>query len=332
MCTSLTMTTKDNVNLLARTMDFSFELGGTPVFIPRNHTFKSDVGEGSDYKSSYAFVGAGRKLAEYLFADGVNEKGIGICALYFSGLSQYSDKEDTMKLNIAPHEFVTWVLGSIDSLDSLKTELNNLNIMNVKNSFLNVVTPLHWIVADSSGDSLIIEMTASGTHIYDNEASVFTNNPEYPWHLTNLNHYSFLSNVTSPTMSFGKHVSISDGMGSGAMGLPGDFTSESRFIRAAFLKANIYQPENAVEAINTLAHILNSVDIPKGDKKAKNGDIDYTQYKGFMDLSNKTYTMMPYENTCPVQVKLTDELIKSKSPFVFKMDSNQEIINLASQL
>ncbi len=230
-----------------------------------------------------------------------------------------------------PHEFVTWVLGSIDSLDTLKTKLNDLNIMNVKNSFLNTITPLHWIVADASGNSLIIEMTASGTHIYDNEASVFTNNPEYPWHLTNLNHYSFLSNVTSPTMDFGKHVSISDGMGSGAMGLLGDFTSESRFIRAAFLKTNIYQPENAVEAINTLAHILNSVDIPKGDKAAKNGVIDYTQYKGFMDLSNKNYVMMPYTNTCPVQVKLTDDLIQTGQPFVFKMNEVQEIVDLSTQ-
>lgn len=87
MCTSLTMTTKDNVNLLARTMDFSFELGASPVFIPRGHAFKSDVGADCTYISDYAFVGAGRKLAEYMFAGGVNEKGIGICALYFSGLA-----------------------------------------------------------------------------------------------------------------------------------------------------------------------------------------------------------------------------------------------------
>lgn len=332
MCTALTIKSKDDKFFLARTMDFSFELDAAPVFIPRGYEFKSDAGEDCGYTTKYAFVGAGRKLNEYMLADGVNEKGIGIGELYFEVLAQYSETKDDSKQNIAPHEFVTWVLGTIDSLDTLKEQMANVNVMNVKNSFLNLVTPLHWIVADSEGNSIIIEMTASGTHIYENEASVLTNGPEYPWHLTNLNHYSFLNNKPNPLMNFGKHISVTDGIGSGARGLPGDYTSQSRFTRAAFLITNIYEPTNALDAVNTLAHILNSVDIPKGDKSSNDGTIDYTQYKGFMNLSDKEYSMMPYTNTTVSSVTLTDALLNETKPFVFDINNQQETIDLSKQL
>ena len=324
MCTSLIYQSKDQSNFLSRTMDFAFELDASPVYLPRGYVFKSNVVSNVTYKSKYAFLGAGRKLEDYFFADGLNEKGLSVCALYFSDYAEYNPSQEPGKVNIAPHELVSWLLGNIASIDELKKEASNINVVSAKNNLLDVVVPLHWIVADQTGSSIIIEITKSGMSIYDNKVRVMTNSPDYPWHLANLNHYSFLSNQLKPASHFYKFKPNSGELGNGAFGMPGDYTSESRFIRTVF-NAEFTEPgKDKISAINSLFHILSSVSIPKGVKVKEDGTLDYTQYTATMDVTNLDYYMSSYEDTYPLKISLNSNLISQTEPIVFESSKVQQ--------
>ncbi|MGY3765153.1 choloylglycine hydrolase family protein [Vagococcus vulneris] len=332
MCTSINLKTKDNINFLARTMDFSFELDANPVYIPKGYQFKSDVKSGTTITSTYSFVGAGRKLKDYVFADGVNEKGIGCCALYFSDLAVYADHDDTAKMNLAPHEVVFWALSSIGSLDELEEKVSQINIVNEASPFLGFVTPLHWIFSDENGRSIILEVMNNSVHFYEDVTNVFTNSPEYTWHLTNLKHFSYLQTTSRPIGNFGAYKPGSDGAGSGLLGMPGDYTSESRFVRSAFMREHIEETTGTEQGLNAIFHILATCDIPKGVKKHDNGALDYTQYKAAMDLTNRDYYMMDYYDSCPAKISLA-ELDKKNSPdpIEFQLSKRQTVINLTNQ-
>ncbi|MHC5268409.1 linear amide C-N hydrolase [Enterococcus sp. LJL98] len=157
-------------------------------------------------------------------------------------------------------------MGNIASIDELEQEIGKVNIVAVKN-VLGIVVLLHWIIADQTGHLIIIEMTKSGLAIYENETRVMTNAPEYPWHLANLNHYSFLNNELKPASTFYKFSSQSGELRNGMIGLPGDDTSESRFIRTAFYTEFTTPREDSNAAINNMFHILSSVNIPRGVKR-----------------------------------------------------------------
>lgn len=329
MCTSITLTTKNNTSFIARTMDFAFELDAKPIFIPKHYTFSSDLGEAGAFTSQFSFIGSGRHFGEYFFADGINEKGIGACALYFSGYASFNDDIDDKKDNIPPHELISWILGTIDSLETLASNIKQLNIVGVKSKFLDVVVPLHWIVADATGRSVIIEITKDGLAIYDNEARAFTNSPTYPWHLANLDHYAYIQPKPRETMPFHHHTPLPDGAGSGLMGLPGDFTSQSRFVRTAYMAQEIDQPEDANEGISSLLHILASVDIPKGTKQHADGSPDYTQYKAMMDLTHLDYYMTSYNDSCPIKVSLNKQLLNQTKPIAFNINQTQTITDLS---
>lgn len=323
MCTSLIYQAKDQTNFLSRTMDFAFELDASPIFLPRNYNLKSDVETNVTFTSKYAFIGAGRQLEEYLFADGLNEKGLSICSLYFSEYAAYAPSTEAGKINLAPHEFVSWVLGNIASIDELKEAMDTINIVAVKNDLLGIVVPLHWIIADQTGHSIIIEITKAGLGIYDNEARVMTNSPEYPWHLANLNHYSFLHNELKPASTFYKFSPKAGELGNGMIGLPGDYTSESRFIRTAFHAEFTTPGEDSSAAVNSLFHILSSVNIPYGVKLQADQSSDYTQYTAIMDTTHLDYYMAPYQDTYPVKVSLDAKLMSRTEPIVFALSKEQ---------
>lgn len=323
MCTSLTYQNEEKTKFLARTMDFAFELEAEPIYLPKGYSFKSEADSNTLYKNKYAFLGAGRKLEGYLFADGLNEKGVSICALYFSDYAKYSDSIEEDKINIAPHEFVAWVLGNIGSVSDLRKDINKLNVVSIKNSLLGIIVPLHWIVADKSGESIIIEMTEKGVSIYDNAARVMTNSPDYPWHLANLNHYSFLSNkVKSPSTFFNYKPAVGE-LGNGAVGLPGDYTSESRFIRTVFNSQFTEVVNDTTSTINSLFHTLFSVNIPKGVKMKIDGTFDYTQYTSIMDITHLDYYMTTYQNISPLKVSLNAELLAAEEPITFSLKDKQ---------
>jgi choloylglycine hydrolase len=316
MCTAITFTTDEDINFLARTMDFSFELDASLVYVPRNHGFNSLV-PGTKFSTKYGFLGAGKDVDGYIFADGLNEKGFSIASLYFEKNAKYNKKPDPRLLNISSTDVVSWALGNISSVTEFEQKYQKLNIVDVINPLLQVNVPLHWIVSDKSGNTGVLEITKEGPKFYHNLVGTMTNSPSFSWHMDNLNHYTNLQPIEFEQKKYGDYVTVTDGPGSGALGLPGDYTSASRFVRAAFLREYSNHEGGAKEGLTSILHILNSVDIPKGVKITQKGVSDYTQYKGIMDLNNLNYYLMRYNDTELTRVRLTDKLLNQSKVKVF---------------
>lgn len=316
MCTALTFSTDDNYRFLSRTMDFSFELNAKPTFIPKNYHFKSQTSD-NNYSTTYSFIGTGEDLNGFMFADGFNEKGFSIASLYFENNAVYSENHDVNKLELCSTDLVSWSLGNVSSVTDFENKIDNIQITNAKNALLNIVVPLHWIVSDSSGKVGVFEITKSGNHFYLDDVGVLTNSPEFPWHLTNLNHYINLQPTEFSQKKYGSYKTVSDGPGSGALGLPGDYTAVSRFIRTAFLKQYSTSEISANSGLIAVMHILNSVDIPKGVKETSDLKNDYTQYKSIMNLTDLKYSFQAYDDTTLYTYTLTPDLINSDKVKIF---------------
>ncbi|MGX7024276.1 choloylglycine hydrolase family protein [Vagococcus hydrophili] len=327
MCTSVIYQNKLNQSFLARTMDFSYPLDGKPVFIPENYLFFKGNTEKS-FETKYAFVGSGDLHGEYVFADGVNEAGLGAASLYFSADAVYCEDIDVEKINIAPHDVVAYLLSNFKTIEEVKAGIMGLQINNEKNTLLQKTVPLHWIVADASGYSLVIEPTKDGLMIYDNPVNVMTNSPSFTWHLTNLNQYANFSNMTSPKSEYGGFVAHGNGAGSGLLGLPGDYTSISRFVRIAFMNQYTEKVSTLEESLNVIMRMLTSVYIPKGVKKKSNGRDDYTQFVSIMDLNQPGYYINYYENNQIYYVDLKVMKEQETAPKIFNCSKEVLIQNV----
>lgn len=300
MCTSIFYETSDHTHFLARTLDFAQELGLQPLKITAGHHFNLQANP-HGFETKYGFIGAGRNL---VFADGFNEKGLGIASLYFNQNAAYANEQKSSAVNLEAAELIPYVLGNFSSVTEFKKNLSHINVCQTKNQAMGIVLPLHWLLYDRHSNSLVLEITKTGVHCYDNPVGVMTNSPAFPWHLTNLGHYSHIQSQDFPAKKYGDYQIISDGPGNGALGLPGDYTSASRFIRTAFLRQYTKQASSAQDGLVTLKHILNNVDIPRGVKVNTKGLADYTQYQGFMDLDNLVYYFQPYDQLTMTKFQL----------------------------
>lgn len=315
MCTSLTFESTNNHYFLARTMDFGFELGGRPVSVPRNHTWTSQLS--GTQTSRYGFVGTGRKLSDYFFADGVNEKGVAIAELYYLNEASYRMAPVPDKLNLAPHEFILWVLGEIGSINELRIRISEVALINAEVSLLGLVPPLHFILTDATGESVVIETNDQQLTIQENPVGVMTNSPDLNWHLKNLNNYLGIQPTNFSAKEINGHLLQPFGQGSGTFGLPGGLTSPERFVRTTYMRALTEKGATEAEAVNNIYHILNNVTIPKGVNIKNDQSVDYTQYRAVFDVSNQTYYFNPYTTQETFSLQLTEDLLQADAPIEF---------------
>lgn len=326
MCTSIVYENAVHDFFLARTMDFSIPLEGQPIYIPSGYSFYKKE-EGKGFESIYSFVGAGRLFQEYTFADGINEAGLGIASLYFADDAYYEENKAIEGLSLAPHDVVAFVLGTCQTVEDVKEKIQGINIVPEDHLVINGVLPLHWIVTDKSGSSIVIEPVKEGLKIYDNPVGVMANSPNFPWHLTNLNQYAHLSNTSKQTGVYQEFIAKGNGAGSGALGLPGDYTSISRFVHLAFMNQYTEKVQSTEASIQMISRMLSAVYIPKGVKIKANGAIDYTQFTSFMDLSGATYYINFYETNRFNQLSLKD-LAKNKEPKIFDVNQSMVVTSL----
>lgn len=323
MCTSITYQTSDDINFLARTMDFGFELEGVPTIFPRRYPFPLDLG--GELMNRYGYLGTGRKLDKFIFADGVNENGVAIAELYFPREAQYAQELDQTKINLAPHEFISWVLGEMGSIVELKQRINEVSIMASENSLLEIVLPLHFIVTDSTGEVIVVEPMEGQLQIKNNPVKVMTNSPEFEWHLKNLNNYLGLQPHNFHKKYFGTHPILPFGQGSGTFGLPGGYTSPERFIRAAYLREYTPQAASVNEGLMNILHILGNVRIPRGVDIEEDGSDDYTQYIAIFNTNEQIYYLQPEDTNALLSVHLTEELLELAEPKVFKFQKGPRL-------
>lgn len=280
-CTGIKLTAKDGSIVHGRTFEFGIDVDTSIVYIPQGIPFVGATpnGEGLKYQVKYASVGtiAADRMA---VLDGINEKGLSVGTFYFPGFAGYAtiDASNQSKA-LSPVEFPNWLVTQFATIDEVKAGLSGVVIApTVTKEWGPTPAPFHYIVYDKSGKSLVIEPVNGKLLTYDNPLGVFTNSPEFPWHLTNLRNYINLTPNNPKPLKIDGMEFASFGQGGGMVGLPGDFTPPSRFVRAAIFSITAIPSETANESIFQAFHLLNQFDIPVGIAREKVGDVVYSDY------------------------------------------------------
>ena len=291
MCTAATYKTKDFY--FGRTLDYEFSYGDRIVITPRNYVFNLRCG--GQIKNHYAMIGMACVMQEYpLYYDAVNEKGLGIAGLNFVGNARYK-KPAEGKDNIAQFELIPWLLGKCASVEEARQALEHLNLIDTPFLENLPAAQLHWIIADKTA-CITVESVEEGLKIYENPAGVLTNNPPFDYQMFNLNNYMHLS-VENRGNTFSESLALNQySRGMGAMGLPGDLSSQSRFVRAAFVKMNSVSGESEEESVSQFFHILGSVDQQRGCCKLGEDKYEITLYTSCCNADRGIYYYNTYDN------------------------------------
>lgn len=320
MCTCITLKTKDNY--FGRTLDLEYKFNEKVVITPRNYTFK--LKEGGAFKTKYAIIEAATVVNEYpLYAEGTNEMGLSIAGLQFPENAYYKEL-DKEKINIAPFELTPWILGNFSSIGELKTVIDNLNILNVAFSDEIALTPLHFMISDAK-ESIILEPMQDGLKVYNNSIGVLTNNPPFTYHEVNINNYLNLTPDIADNRFSNKVNLCTYGLGMGAIGLPGDNSPTSRFVRAAFNKLNSVSENDEESSISQFFHILDNVSIVRGTTMTKDKRWNITTYTCCINTTKGIYYYKTYNNNQITAIKLNDENKNSYKLNIYDLEEHQQI-------
>lgn len=291
MCTAITFRTKDHY--FGRNLDFEYGFGEAVVITPRNYPFT--FRKSAPMESHYAIIGMAVVDKGYpLYFDGTNEKGLSMAGLYFPGNAVYQPVIPG-KDNITPFEFIPWILGNCENISQAKEKLCNLNLVDIAYSEQYPLSPLHWIIADRD-TSLVVEPMTDGIQVFENHVGVLTNNPPFDFHLHNLTGYLNLTREEPISRFAPDYVLTPFSRGMGAIGLPGDLSSPSRFVRAAFVKLNSVCEESDAPSISQFFHILGSVTQQEGCAKVGSA-FEKTIYTSCCNTDNGIYYYTTYENS-----------------------------------
>lgn len=319
MCTAITYKTKDHY--FGRTLDYEFSYQESVTVTTRNFPLKFHCGKDVDHH--FAFIGMATVADGYpLYYDATNEKGLSIAALNFPGNAEYQQKHTSLD-NITPFELIPWVLCQCSTVQSAKQLLENTNLVAIPFSKLYPLTPLHWSIADTQS-SICVEPMADGLKIYDNPIGVLTNSPSFDYHLHNIKNYLNLTNQ-EPENRFSPNVDLEPySRGIGAIGLPGDLSSASRFIRAAFTKSHSQSGVSESESVSQFFHILGSVEQQAGCVKVDNGYVK-TIYSSCCNTTRGIYYYKTYENSQLSAVNLHSESLDGNHLVSYPLVKEQQI-------
>ena len=243
-------------------------------------------------------------------------------ALIFRGIVIIKKRKHG-KINITPFELIPWILGNFKSIVELKEVIYNINLINISFSESMQLTPLHWMISDKK-DCIVLEQTKEGLNIYDNAIGVLTNNPPFWYHCANINNYLNLTPKNAQNR-FSDKIRLSEyGSGMGAIGLPGDNSPSSRFIRAAFNKLNSVSETSEEESVSQFFHILDSVAMVKGSNIDKN-KYDFTVYSCCINATKGIFYYKTYENNQITAVKMNEDNINSKELVIYELERKQQI-------
>lgn len=298
MCTAIMITSKNGDVVLGRTMDFSYDINPAICRIPKGYFFKSQTGSYCT-NAKYSIIGTAQSAPVLTFADGVNSAGLSGAMLYFPGYADYGSPNVSCQKSVAATEVVFSMLLVCGNVKEVICELSRVNIAGIKDNVTDSIAPLHWIFADANGNCITVEKTAEGMNFYENQNGVLTNSPDFTWHLTNLRNYVHLSQEQKELVAWNGKWLSPFGQGGGSSGLPGSYTSPDRFVRTAFLKSHLIQPENIKEAVSECFCILGNVSIPKGCVITGRNAVDYTIYTVCYNL---TASECYYKNTMDIPV------------------------------
>lgn len=311
-CTGITLKSKDGATIAARTIEWAESvMHNLYVVVPRGQELQSLTPSGMDgvkFKTRHGFVGLAVEQKEFM-VEGINEKGLSAGLFYFPDYGKYQPYDAAQKDKcLADFQVVSYVLAECSTVDEVKEALGKVRIINIDPRSSTV----HWRFTEPSGRQVVLEIVDEVMHFYENPLGVLTNSPGIEWHWTNLNNYINLQPGNAPEHPFGPLEMKNFGHGSGLLGLPGDFTPPSRFVRAAFFQLTAAQQPTAEESAVQAFHLLNNFDIPAGTElpwgKAPADMPSATQFTVASDTHNRMlyYRTMYNSNIRSIDLKEID--------------------------
>lgn len=325
MCTALSIKSKEDNYFFGRNMDLSYNFNQSVILIPRNYEYRDSVTK-KTLINKRSIIGMGTVIDDFpAMADGMNENGLACAGLNFQGYAYFEETPHPQKTNIAPQDFVQWVLSNHDTVDEVKASLQNIELVAIPINSNTPIPPLHWMIVDKMGKAIVIEKTKDKLAIHDNPVGVMTNNPTFDWHLTNLNEYIYITPNQTKHINWSKHGLIPLGIGAGTLGMPGDFASVSRFVRIAYIRAHMPLLDNNLDTVTQFFHMLDYVKMVKGGVMTEDGIPDLTIYSSCMDQENGIYYYKTYDNNRINAVNLKKEPLEGKKLTIFSYQTKQDI-------
>lgn len=320
MCTAVTYKTKDFY--FGRTLDYEFSYGEQVTVTPRRFPLKFRFMQ--DIANHYAIIGMAYIVDNYpLYYDAVNEKGLAVAGLNFVGNATYK-AELKNKDNVAQFELIPWILCQCATVSEAIKKLESINITGIPFSAKLPTAQLHWIIADSN-KCITVEAVKDGLNIYNNPVGVLTNNPPFNEQMSRLNDYMGLS-VKNPKNTFCASLPLKCySRGMGAMGLPGDLSSPSRFVRAAFIKNNSLAHDSEEQSVGQFFHILNTVEQPLGCCDVGDGKYEITIYSSCCNTNKGVYYYTTYGNRQITAVNMHSENIDGTNLISYPLILNEQI-------
>ncbi len=303
-CTDFRLVAADGSVLITRSMEFAIDMKSNLMTSSRGREFKTTTPnqkEGLSWKSKYGYLfldgmGLGVPL------EGMNEHGLAYEALLFPGEAEYQTIPDNKEKQAVSYvNFGDWILGNFKTVEEVREALQDIYVYEQTLPQLNnAVFPIHFSIYEASGKGIVVEYVKGKLHIYDNHIGVMTNSPTYDWHITNLRNYVNLTPVSPKPIVDNGVTFAATGQGAGMLGLPGDISPPSRFVKMAVMSKTVTTPADAPAALNTAQHMINNVDIPLGfvreAQKEGTATNELTQWVVFKDLTHKILYYRTYDD------------------------------------
>lgn len=320
MCTAATYKTKDHY--FGRNLDYEVSYGGVVTVTPRNYPFR--FRKVKTLETHYAMIGMATVTENFpLYYEATNEKGLSMAGLNFPGNADYKP-EAAGKDNVTPFEFIPWILGQCATTGEARELLARMNLVDICFSPALPLASLHWIISDREG-SITVESVGEGLKVYDNPVGILTNNPPFEMQMFNLNNYMSLS-IDAPENRFAKDLDLKPySRGMGGMGLPGDLSSMSRFVKAAFTKMNSLSGDSESESVSQFFHILGSVEQQRGCVHLGQEQYEYTIYTSCCNTDRGIYYYTTYENSQITGVDMYKEDLDGSTLAAYPLIEGQQI-------
>lgn len=320
MCTAVSFLTKDHY--FGRNLDLYYHYHEQVTVTPRNFPFTFRFTEAQS--SHYAMIGMATIVDDYpLYYEATNEKGLSIAGLNFPGNAVYGDYTED-KINLATFELIPYLLGKCETVQEVRVLLPQIQLTRTPYSSALPPTPLHWLISDAK-ESITLEPLAKGLTLYENPVGVLTNNPPFHYHMYRLSDFMGLSKHP-PVNQFADTVALEPYcLGMGALGLPGDPSSASRFVRAAFTKINSHCRDGEESSVTQFFHILQAVEQQKGLVKVEDGHYEYTLYSSCCNTNKGIYYYRTYENSQITAVDMHKTDLNASNVISFSLVQGQQI-------
>jgi choloylglycine hydrolase len=301
-CTGLFAKAKDGGVVYARSLEFNIPIKSQLLLFPRGTACQVALPEGAkgpSWKTKYGFVGMNALGLPHV-VDGMNEKGLQVGLFWFPGFSEYAQFDPKKAATtLTPWEIGEWLLGQCATVKEAREKLQGVQLVAFPSKELGGIPTAHFLVVDAQGDSLVVEPLGGKLVMRDDPVGVFTNSPSFDWHLTNLGNYINLSTQQAKSITIGQRQVNPLGNGAGMLGLPGDITPPSRFVRAAVYLNSVKPFQTTAEALQTLMRMHQAFYIAKGMAKpgaGETGPEEITQWEVYTDLKNHKLYFSTYDN------------------------------------